>query len=93
MMDADIAQNFKMLQGELTQIRKTLETLARVEERLAHTTHRMVRFEFRLDEYERETEADRIKAVSANHSIKTYERVTWAVFAAALSVASIYLTK
>lgn len=93
MMDVDVAQGFKTLQTELQQIRKTLETLARVEERLIHHGTRMDRFEFRLDDYERETEADRIKAVSASHSIKTYERVTWAVFAAALSVISIYLTK
>ena len=92
MMDVDVAQSFK------TKL-ESIHPCSVVDQSLLYPCEgfkrfaNLLQFEFRLDDYERETEADRIKAVSASHSIKTYERVTWAVFAAALSVISIYLTK
>lgn len=93
MGDMEITHQLSHINGELQSIRKTLETLARVEERQIAATKRMDRFEFRLDEYERLTEEDRLNAVGNTHSIRLYERVLWAVFAAALSVASVYLSK
>lgn len=92
-MDNEISSQLVHINTELQSIRKTLETLARVEERQFAQTKRMDRFEFRLDEYEREAEDARIAGVGHTHSIRMYERVMWALFAACLSVASVYLTR
>ena len=81
------------IENKLDSVVETLNALARVEERQFAANKRMDRFELRLDVYEKDLDTHAQKLVGQSHSVKLAERVLWALFAAALSIASVYLTK
>lgn len=86
-------QRLERIEKKLDQLGETLATLARVEERQYAQTKRMDRFEFRLDEYERETDVHIRNVTHHAVTLKLAERILWAVFAAGLSIASVYMTR
>lgn len=93
-VDVQVANNrLDRIETKLDAVVETLAALARVEERQLAANDRLERFEFRLDEYEKQLKEQNEKMIGQSHSVRIAERIMWALFAAGLSIATMYLTK